>query len=160
MTDKKKLGGLMAGFLLGGLAGGILALLYAPKTGRHMREDIRGRTNELINEGRKKANDTWSAAREKAGSTFESANDFLNTGVDKVARKAEKIRNALKPEHNMLYDDVKQTRQNKNNRSQSTLGKETDSLGNTITSQSDTMSSQMQAYDETSALEKDAENTL
>jgi len=106
MTDKKKLNGLMAGFILGGLAGGIIALLYAPKSGKHLREDIRGRTNELIDEGRKKANDTWSAAREKAESTFESANDFLNTGVEKVARKAEKIKEALRPEHNALYEEV------------------------------------------------------
>lgn len=160
MTDKKKLNGLIGGFIVGGLAGGVVALLFAPKSGKRLREDIRGRANELIDEGRKKANDTWSAAREKAESTFESANDFLNTGVEKVARKAEKIKDALKPEQNRLYDDVKPGRQNKNIKSQSGNGKETDSLGNTIVSQSDIMSSQTQSYDEKSALEKDAENTL
>ena len=39
-SDKSK--GLLFGFLAGGVIGAVLALLYAPKSGKELRKDIRG----------------------------------------------------------------------------------------------------------------------
>jgi gas vesicle protein len=41
------------GFLAGGAIGAILALLYAPKTGRELRNDIKSRTDEYLDEADK-----------------------------------------------------------------------------------------------------------
>lgn len=35
--------GLFLGFLAGGIVGGVLALLYAPKSGKELRQDIRNK---------------------------------------------------------------------------------------------------------------------
>jgi len=92
----KKTKGFFISFLLGGAVGGVLALLYAPKQGKLLRNDISRKTNELIEEGKKKTLDLWNGAEELAESTFDSANDFLNTGMEKIVRKTEKIKGAFK----------------------------------------------------------------
>jgi gas vesicle protein len=149
MTGNKKINGFLLSFLIGGTVGGVLALLFAPKSGKSLRNDISGKTGELIEEARKKANNTWSAAREKAESTFESANDFLNTSTATIARKAERIKDAVKPEVNALYEEIKPGRQSKN--SQGT--KESKSISDI------TAGDQSSSYDK-AAFAKDAENTM
>jgi len=96
MTYIKKSKGLFIGLLVGGAIGGAIALLYAPKSGKRLRNDISRKTNELIAEGRKKTFDTWNETKQMAEDTYNSANDFLITGMDKIARKSEKVKEALK----------------------------------------------------------------
>ena len=43
-------GGFLKGLLLGGTIGAVLALLYAPKSGREMREDIKRSAEGVLNE--------------------------------------------------------------------------------------------------------------
>lgn len=68
--------GILIGFLTGSVVGSIIALLYAPKTGKELRGDIREKTDELM-EG---AEQYLSEAKEKAV-------DLINDGKKKV-RKA------------------------------------------------------------------------
>jgi hypothetical protein len=96
MASGKKITVLFISFLLGGAIGSAIALLYAPKQGKYLRNDIGRKTNELIDEGKKKTYDSWDDAKEKAESTLESANDFLSTGMEKIVRKTEKVKDALK----------------------------------------------------------------
>jgi gas vesicle protein len=96
MMSIKKTKGFFISFLLGGAVGGALALLYAPKQGKLLRNDISRKTNELIEDGKKKTHDLWNGAEELAESTFDSANDFLNSGMEKIVRKSEKIKDAFK----------------------------------------------------------------
>ena len=58
-ADKNK--GLLLGFLAGGVIGAVIALLYAPKSGRELRKDIKVKTDEYIEDAEKYIND----AREK-----------------------------------------------------------------------------------------------
>jgi len=95
MISIKRINGFFMSFLLGGAIGSVIALLYAPKQGRLLRNDISRKTNDLIEEGKKITFDSWNSAKGKAESTIESANDFLNTGKEKIARKTEKIKGAL-----------------------------------------------------------------
>ncbi|MEO8513663.1 MAG: YtxH domain-containing protein [Ignavibacteria bacterium] len=92
----KKINGVFLSFLVGSAIGGTIALLYAPKSGKHLRKDISRKTNDLIDEGKKLTYDTWNGAKEAAENTFETANDFLNKGVDKITHKSEKLKNAFK----------------------------------------------------------------
>jgi gas vesicle protein len=41
MEENKMAKGLMMGFFVGGIVGAVVALLYAPKSGRELRSDIK-----------------------------------------------------------------------------------------------------------------------
>jgi gas vesicle protein len=96
MSKMKIINGLFLSFLLGGAVGGALALLYAPQKGKYLRKDISRKTNALIKEGKKISYDSWNDAKEKAENLIESANDALSTNVEKIVRKTEKLKDALK----------------------------------------------------------------
>jgi gas vesicle protein len=116
MISINKTKGIFISFLLGGAIGSAIALLYAPKSGKLLRSDISRKTNELIEEGKKKTYDSFNDAKEKAESTIESANDFLNTGKEKIVRKAEKVKDAFKAMYN-AYNDERNDEGNENNES-------------------------------------------
>ncbi len=107
MISGKTTKGLFIGFLVGGAIGSTIALLYAPKSGKHLRNDISRKTNELLEEGKKKTFDTWNDAKEMAENTFDNANDFLNTGMEKITRKTEKVKDALKSGYNAYSEKRK-----------------------------------------------------
>lgn len=92
MTNKK---GLLLGFLIGSVFGGTIALFYAPKKGKHLRHDIGRKTGEIMDSGRKMAVDTWNGVKDTAENTLDSANNMLNSGMEKIARKTENIRDAF-----------------------------------------------------------------
>jgi gas vesicle protein len=96
MSNMKVINGIFLSFLLGGAIGGTLALLYAPQKGKYLRKDISRKANGLIKEGKKITYDSWNDAKEKAENIIESANDALSTNVEKIVRKTEKLKDALK----------------------------------------------------------------
>ena len=96
MTAGKITKGLLAGFLIGGAIGGAIALLYAPKSGKLLRDDISRKTNELIGEGKLRSEHIWNNTKEQVGSTLDSANEFLNTSKEKIKNKTEKVKDAFK----------------------------------------------------------------
>jgi gas vesicle protein len=51
----RKIVNFLAGFFVGGLVGGAVGLLLAPYQGADLQERIRGRVDELMEEGRKAA---------------------------------------------------------------------------------------------------------
>lgn len=107
MIMGKKISGMFLGFFLGGAVGGALALLYAPKKGKQLRSDISRKTSDLIDQGKKLTYDSWNGAKDAAESTFESANDFLNTGVEKIVNKTEKIKDAFRTGVDTYKDERK-----------------------------------------------------
>ena len=107
MKSVKKMTGFFVSFLMGGAIGGGIALLYAPESGKRLRKDIGKKSNELLDEGKKMAYDTWIDAKEKAESTLDSANDFLNTNIEKITRKNEKVKDALKFGVDAYNDEIK-----------------------------------------------------
>jgi len=59
----------LKGLLIGGLAGAILGILYAPKSGRETREEIGRKTEDLL----AKAKEDYEKALEKSKKTYETA---------------------------------------------------------------------------------------
>jgi gas vesicle protein len=57
------------GLLIGGMAGAILGILYAPKSGRETREEIVHKTEDLLS----KAKEDYEKALEVSKKTYESA---------------------------------------------------------------------------------------
>ncbi|MFQ5675307.1 MAG: YtxH domain-containing protein [bacterium] len=101
------------GFLFGGLVGAVIALLYAPKSGKEMREDIRKMSADIKDdpEGKLKL------AQEKAASLFEEtknqlealrkdAEAALGEMKGKVAEGVDKSKTTLKNEKGRLSDAI------------------------------------------------------
>jgi gas vesicle protein len=96
MTTIKKTKKLFISFLLGGAIGSTIALLFAPKSGKLLRNDISRKTNELIEEGKVKTDHLWNNAKEEVGSSLDSANDFLSASKVNIMNKAGKVKDAFK----------------------------------------------------------------
>jgi gas vesicle protein len=60
---------LFVGLLIGGLIGAALGILYAPKSGRETRDEIAGKTKELLG----KAKEEYEEAIERSKAAYESA---------------------------------------------------------------------------------------
>jgi gas vesicle protein len=65
MSDNNNIGkGLFLGFLAGGAIGAIIALLYAPKSGKELRKDIKNKTDEYLSDAERYLNDARDKAKE------------------------------------------------------------------------------------------------
>ncbi|MDQ3193451.1 MAG: YtxH domain-containing protein [Bacteroidota bacterium] len=123
MDENRIPSGLLIGFLAGGLVGASIALLYAPKSGREMREQLMSKKDEilddtteylqvaktkasdLINEGKRKSEELISDAKKKASTLIGDANTILNeakqkatntlgTTKEKLDSESDRIKNA------------------------------------------------------------------
>jgi gas vesicle protein len=82
--------GLMVGFIAGSVAGAVLALLYAPKSGKDLRQDIIDKSDSLIDN----ADEYLTRARSKAV-------DVVNEGKQ---RSENVIRTARKRAETLMSD--------------------------------------------------------
>jgi gas vesicle protein len=80
--------------LIGGGIGAVIALLFAPKSGVELREDIADVTRKGIEKGR----ETAAQLQEKAGDYYEvtrdRAGEFYQTAQEKAGEYAEKAKSA------------------------------------------------------------------
>jgi len=117
--------GVLLGLLAGGAIGAALALLYAPKTGKELRQDIKLKTDDyldeadkyiaeakdkaihLINDGKKKSEKLIKDAREKSEELLKDAekvldeaksktDEIVQSGKAKVDQKSGQIKSAIK----------------------------------------------------------------
>ncbi len=125
MSQDNSSKGLLFGFLAGGVIGAIAALLYAPKSGRELRNDIRSKSDEyyddvekyfsdardkakdLINDGKKKSEKLISDAKVKSEELLKDAekifNDarskaegYVSKGKETVDQETTKVKTAIK----------------------------------------------------------------
>lgn len=114
MSENKMAKGLMVGFFTGGIVGAVIALLYAPKSGKELRDDIKRKStelvdeaeeyletakkkaNDLINEGKEKSNQLISDAKVKAQSLFKDAEKILSDAKGKASDEATRLKSAVK----------------------------------------------------------------
>jgi gas vesicle protein len=97
--------GLLIGFLTGSIVGAAVALLYAPKSGKELRQDIKVKADDFkdeaekfvenakekakatINEGKKKAETLLTDAKAKAEALLNDANRVITDAKSKVSDK-------------------------------------------------------------------------
>jgi gas vesicle protein len=96
MSEKSKLPGLLTGFILGGAIGGTIALLYAPKSGKHLRSDIGWKTKELTEDWKKNADGIYKNAKNEVDNMLEGAKEILNAGKNKIADETDKLKTQIK----------------------------------------------------------------
>jgi len=58
--------GLIIGLFSGAVIGGVIALLYAPKTGKETRQLIKDKAIEVVDTAKEKSSEVMDAVREKA----------------------------------------------------------------------------------------------
>jgi gas vesicle protein len=81
----------LAYFLIGAGVGAVVALLFAPKTGRELREDIADRTRRGVD----KASEAYQTTRERA-------RDLAATGREKAAGAIEHAKEAVAEQRSRL----------------------------------------------------------
>jgi gas vesicle protein len=131
--------GLFIGLLTGGAIGAIVALLYAPKSGKELRQDIRVKTDEyydetekfiadakvkakdLMNDGKKRSEQLISSAKAKSEELLKNAERIfaeaksktgaiVSSGKDIVDGETSKLKTAFKAG----VDAYKDTKNQKN----------------------------------------------
>ena len=80
--------------LIGGGIGAILALLFAPKSGQDLRNDIADATRKGIDRSREAALDLQQRAGEYYEATRDRASELYSTASDKVGEAAQTAREA------------------------------------------------------------------
>ena len=106
--------GLLVGFISGAIVGGILALLYAPKSGKELRQDIASRSGEIsddvqdylkdvqvkakdvITESKEKSASLISEAKQKAESLLRDAEALLSDAKKRVTDEGAKLKTAFR----------------------------------------------------------------
>jgi gas vesicle protein len=119
MADKNDgmLKGLVIGLLAGGAIGAVVALLYAPKSGKELRADIKekagdlmedaeqaiqhakDRAGEIVSDAKRRSETLMSDAKRKADTLLEDADKVLIDARQRVAPVVEegsKLRDAVK----------------------------------------------------------------
>lgn len=81
MSSNNDGGEFFKGFLFGGLVGAVVSLLYAPKSGKEMREDLRTASQEIMED----AGSRLEVTQEKADALMEQTRKQL----DELRREAE-----------------------------------------------------------------------
>ena len=125
-NDENGMGkGLLVGFLTGAAVGSIIALLFAPKSGRELREDIKSKSQEfiddadkyianakdkasdLINEGKRKSEKLVTETKEKVETLLgeaeriltdakEKAGSVVHVGKEKLEKESDRLKTAIK----------------------------------------------------------------
>lgn len=80
MSDRA--GDFLKGLVIGGLAGAVIGILYAPKSGKETREEIGKKAEELL----AKAKEEYEQALEKSRKTYETAVSRLKK-IEETARE-------------------------------------------------------------------------
>jgi gas vesicle protein len=100
--------GLVIGLLAGGVVGAITALLYAPKSGKELRSDLKQKANDLADE----ASEYVTIARTKATDT-----------ISKTKHRADELASEVKEQADHILDDAEKVMSGIRDRAQSETGK-------------------------------------
>lgn len=97
--EKKQMSGLFKGLLVGGTIASAVSLLFAPKSGKKLRRDIRRKSKKMyrdteagIETAQEKASDIVEGTGERIEDIRDKTTDLIEEGQDKVDRGKRKIK--------------------------------------------------------------------
>jgi gas vesicle protein len=96
--DYRRGGNLLGAFLLGGVIGAVLGLLFAPRSGRE--------TREMISE---RAQDYWGEGVELYETGRTKVTDMYHSGAETVSEKSEELRAKIDDARDRLKEQVEKT---------------------------------------------------
>ncbi len=100
MSDNDNFGAFLVGFLVGGITGAVVALLYAPKTGEETRTIIKDKAIELKDKSVDLAEDTYRKVETITVDTTAKAKEAIKTVGEKAAatfKKEQVVLESSKP---------------------------------------------------------------
>ena len=111
MSDSNDFGAFLIGFIVGGLTGAAVSLLFAPQSGEETRElihdkaiELRDRASETVEEARLHAEEAWQEAKEKTEEwtklAKEQAEELRQKGEKSIEEGREKLVDTLSPKEN------------------------------------------------------------
>ncbi len=100
-NDRDQLLGFVQGFLLGGLIGAGVALLYAPQSGKETREDLRRKSREFKDEAERQ----YQQALDRAIYAKERAEEQIDTLMKQGRERANNWRERARKPHKRPMDD-------------------------------------------------------
>jgi gas vesicle protein len=103
MYDYRRGESILGAFLLGGIVGAVLGLLFAPKSGKESRamltakaEEYWGEGKEYYETGREKVAGVYESGREKATETAEELKVKIDAARDRLREQVETVSNQAK----------------------------------------------------------------
>lgn len=90
MSEKSNFGAFLVGFLVGGISGAIVSLLFAPQSGEETRTVIKDKAIELKDKTAVTAEDTYRKAEKVATDATSKAQTFIKTASDKATEVIKK----------------------------------------------------------------------
>ncbi len=106
MADDERgtsVGTILISFLAGAALGSGLALLFAPKSGREMREQIKDLTDDAVDRIREYARD----AQEKVKSTYEEGRELVKEKKSMISSAIEAGKEAMEREREKVSEEHK-----------------------------------------------------
>ena len=107
--DDADMGTKLACFAIGATVGAMVALLFAPKAGRELREDIADATRKGVD----RARETGSQLGAKAGEVYDAASsragELAQTARDAAARRGEQFNAAIEAGKQAYRDEKRRT---------------------------------------------------
>jgi len=85
MSDRDGFGPFLFGFLLGGITGAVVALLYAPQSGEETRTVIKEKAIELADKTGDTLEETYAKAEKAASDAVSKAQDLIKVAQEKAS---------------------------------------------------------------------------
>lgn len=103
MSDDRNSGasGIILSFLMGGLTGAALAILFAPRSGKETRELL----GEKIREGQEKGRDLRERAATKGRELLEDATDYVERAKEGVDKRKDRLSAAVEAGRQAYRDE-------------------------------------------------------
>ena len=93
MSDRDEFGAFLVGFIVGGLSGAVVALLFAPQSGEETRALIKDKSIEL---------------RDRAQQSAEEALARAEAAAQEARARADELARQLKERGHEVYEDVRE----------------------------------------------------
>ena len=90
MSDRDNFGTFLFGFLLGGITGAVVALLYAPQSGDETRAVIKEKAIELADKTGDTLEETYAQAEKAANDAVTKAQDLIKVAQEKTSELGQK----------------------------------------------------------------------
>lgn len=111
MSDRDEFGAFLVGFIVGGLTGAVVALLFAPQSGEETRALIKDKSIEL---------------RDRAQQTAEEALARAEATAAEARARADELARQLKERGHEVYEDVRERGKSAVESARSKITKKTD----------------------------------
>lgn len=90
MADRDNFGTFLFGFLLGGITGAVVALLYAPQSGDETRAVIKEKAIELADKTGDSLEESYTKAEQAANDAVSKAQEMIKVAQEKASEVTQK----------------------------------------------------------------------